>query len=146
MRQARIQGVSRRKLVTTTRQDPTQAAAPDLVRRNFTAAGPNRIWVADITYVPTKAGFLYLAVVIDLWSRRVVGWSMRNDPTTPWRLRVHRRVLQPHPTALGHRIPLTRRLRKEHPNYPLDRQTENCPQKRGNSTGYRLAGLQKGLP
>ena len=83
MRQARIQGVSRRKRVTTTRQDPTQAAAPDLVRRNFTAAGPNRIWVADITYVPTKAGFLYVAVVIDLWSRRVVGWSMRNDLTTP---------------------------------------------------------------
>ena len=83
MRQARIQGVSRRKQVTTTRQDPTQAAAPDLVRRNFTAHGPNRIWVADITYVPTKAGFLYVAVVIDVWSRRVVGWSMRNDMATP---------------------------------------------------------------
>ena len=54
-------------------QNPQQAAAPDLVRRNFTAHGPNRIWVADITYVPTKAGFLYVAVVIDVWSRRVVG-------------------------------------------------------------------------
>ena len=83
MRQARIQGVHRRRKVSTTRQNPQQAAAPDLVRRNFTAHGPNRIWVADITYVPTKAGFLYVAVVIDVWSRRVVGWSMRNDLTTP---------------------------------------------------------------
>ena len=58
-------------------------AAPDLVRREFTADGPDRIWVADITYVPTRAGFLYLATVIDVWSRRVVGWSMRNDMATP---------------------------------------------------------------
>ena len=78
-----FQGVHRRRKVSTTRQNPQQAAAPDLVRRNFTAHGPNRIWVADITYVPTKAGFLYVAVVIDVWSRRVVGWSMRNDLTTP---------------------------------------------------------------
>lgn len=53
------------------------------MRRQFNASGPDRTWVADITYVPTGAGFLYLAVVIDLWSRKVVGWSMRNDLTTP---------------------------------------------------------------
>ena len=44
--------------------------------RDFTAAGPDRLWVADITYIPTWAGFLYLAVVLDVWSRRVVGWAM----------------------------------------------------------------------
>ncbi len=50
--------------------------APDLVQRDFTAARADRLWVADITYVPTWSGFLYLAVVLDVWSRRVVGWSM----------------------------------------------------------------------
>ena len=83
MRQARIQGVHRRRKIATTRQNPAQAAAPDLVRREFTADGPDRTWVSDITYVPTRAGFGYLAVVIDVWSRRVVGWSMRDDMATP---------------------------------------------------------------
>ena len=75
MRQAGVAGVSRRKFITTTvRGDRRQA--PDLVDRNFTAEGPDRLWVADITYIPTWAGFLYLAVVLDAYSRRVVGWSM----------------------------------------------------------------------
>ncbi|MBK6768770.1 MAG: IS3 family transposase [Ardenticatenales bacterium] len=75
MRGAGLQGVSRRKGTVTTRHG-TEPAAADLVRRDFGADGPNRLWVADITYVPTWAGFLYLAVVIDAWSRKVVGWSM----------------------------------------------------------------------
>ena len=54
-------------------------AAEDLVRRRFRAPGPNRLWVADITYVPTWEGYLFLATVIDAWSRRSVGWSMRDD-------------------------------------------------------------------
>lgn len=83
MRQARIQGVHRRRKVTTTRRNPERIAASDLVRREFTAEGPDQLWVADITYIPTKAGFLYLAAVIDAWSRRVVGWSMRDDMATP---------------------------------------------------------------
>ena len=83
MRQARIQGVHRRRKMATTRRNPEQVAAPDLVRRQFSASGPDRIWVSDITYIPTKAGFLYLAVVIDVWSRRVVGWSMRDNLATP---------------------------------------------------------------
>ena len=52
--------------------------APDLVDRNFTASGPDQLWVADITYVPTAAGFLYLAVMLDGWSRKIVGGSMAN--------------------------------------------------------------------
>ena len=76
MRAAREQGVSRRKPVFTTTRDRAAQPAPDLVQRDFQADGPNRLWVADITYVPTWAGFLYLAVVLDAWSRRVVGWAM----------------------------------------------------------------------
>jgi len=76
MRGAGLQGVSRRKSCRTTVRDDTARPAPDLVARQFTAAGPDRLWVADITYVPTGAGFLYLAVVVDAWSRRVIGWAM----------------------------------------------------------------------
>lgn len=71
-----IQGVTRRKQFRTTITDPAAERAPDLVRQNFTADGPDQLWVADITYVPTEAGFHFLAVVLDVWSRRVVGWSM----------------------------------------------------------------------
>lgn len=76
MRAAGVQGVSPRKWVTTTTRDPEAQPAPDLVQRNFTVDGPDRLWVADITYVPTGTGFLYLAVVLDAWSRRVIGWAM----------------------------------------------------------------------
>jgi putative transposase len=76
MRAAAVAGVSRRKPLFTTRRDHTARPAPDLVQRNFAVDGPDRLWVADITYVPTGAGFLYLAVVLDAWSRRVVGWAM----------------------------------------------------------------------
>jgi len=63
---------------TTTRRDKEARPAPDLVDRNFTASGPNQLWIADITYIPTATGFLYLAVVLDVWSRKIVGWSMAN--------------------------------------------------------------------
>ncbi len=76
MRAIGLQGVHRRRRTRTTRQDKAAAPAPDLVDRNFSAPGPDRLWVADITYVPTWAGFLYLAVVLDAFSRRVVGWAM----------------------------------------------------------------------
>ncbi len=77
MREARIHGISKRRGFTaTTRRDKRQTPAHDLVNRRLHATGPNQLWVADMTYVPTWMGFLYLAVVIDVWSRRVVGWSM----------------------------------------------------------------------
>lgn len=72
----RLRGVSRRKAPHTTRRKPGAHPAPDLVKRNFTASGPDHLWVADITCVATWAGWLYLAVVVDVWSRRVVGWAM----------------------------------------------------------------------
>ena len=76
MRWAGLQGVSPRKWVRTTVRDDEGRVAPDLVKREFRATGPDQLWVADITYVPTWAGFLYLAVVLDVWSRRIVGWAM----------------------------------------------------------------------
>jgi len=76
MRDAALVGVTRRKWTTTTRRDISARPAPDLVDRQFAADGPNQLWVADITYVPTWAGFLYLAVVLDVWSRKIVGWAM----------------------------------------------------------------------
>jgi putative transposase len=82
MREAGLQGVSRRRWATTTVRDKKVRPAPDLVERNFVAKGRDRLWVADITYIPTWAGFLYLAVVVDAWSRRVVGWSMASHLRT----------------------------------------------------------------
>jgi putative transposase len=82
MKRAGLAGVSRRKSTWTTRRDKDARPAPDLVERDFTAVGPDRLWVADITYVPTWTGFLYLAIVLDAWSRRVVGWAMANHLRT----------------------------------------------------------------
>ena len=77
MERAGIRGVSRRRWTTgTTRRDAKARPAVDLVNRDFSAEGPNQLWVADITYVPTWAGWLHLAVVLDAWSRRIVGWAM----------------------------------------------------------------------
>ena len=76
MRAAGLAGVSRRKHTVTTLRGRETHGIPDLVTRNFSAGGPNELWVADITYIPTWAGFLYLAVVLDAWSRRIVGWAM----------------------------------------------------------------------
>ena len=79
MREAGLVGASHRRAgPTTTRRNKDDRPAPDLVDRDFNAAGPNQLWVADITYVPTMAGFLYLAVVLDAWSRKIVGWAMAN--------------------------------------------------------------------
>lgn len=76
MREAEIQGVSPRKWKRTTLRGKTMRSAPDLVDRDFTATGPDQLWVADITYIRTWAGFLFLAIVLDVWSRRIVGWAM----------------------------------------------------------------------
>jgi len=76
MEAATLRGVSRRRFEGTTERDARQRPAPDLVQRDFSAEGPNRLWVADVTYVPCWAGWLYLAIVLDAYSRRVVGWSI----------------------------------------------------------------------
>lgn len=82
MRQAALRGICRRRVMHTTQRQAGGALAADLVRRAFVAEAPNRLWVADITYLPARAGFLYLAVVVDAFSRRVVGWSMASHLRT----------------------------------------------------------------
>lgn len=82
MRADGLAGVHRRRAIRTTVRDRDAAPAPDLVNRTFRAPGPDRLWVADITYVPTWAGFLYVAVVVDVFSRLVVGWSMAGHMRT----------------------------------------------------------------
>jgi putative transposase len=76
MRKAGLQGCIRGRRKRTTRRDEHAVPAPDRVGRNFSAAAPNKLWTADITYVHTQEGFLYLAFILDVYSRRVVGWSM----------------------------------------------------------------------
>jgi putative transposase len=100
---AGLAGVSRRPFVTTTRRDPTARPAPDLVERCFAVAGPNQLWVADITYIPTWAGFLYLAVVLEAWSRRVIGWAMATHLRTELVLdALNMAVTQRRPTGVIH--------------------------------------------
>jgi putative transposase len=75
-------GVDRRKNVGCTKRDPARPVYPDLVRRSFTATEPNQLWVADITQHYTSEGWFYLAVIIDLFSRIIAGWSMGERPVT----------------------------------------------------------------
>ena len=82
MRERNIHGASRRKGFRTTVRDRDARPAPDLVERKFVATAPNQLWVADITYVPTLTGFLFVAIVLDVFSRRVVGWAMANHLRT----------------------------------------------------------------
>jgi len=82
MNKCGLTGVSRRKWTVTTRRNRSARPAPDLVDRHFVADKPNALWVADITYVPTWVGFLYLAVVMDVWSRKIVGWAMASHLRT----------------------------------------------------------------
>jgi len=82
MRERNIHGASRRKGFKTTVRDHDARPAPDLVDRKFTATEPNQLWVADITYVPTWSGFLFVAIVLDVFSRRVVGWAMATNLRT----------------------------------------------------------------
>lgn len=99
MKAAKLEGVSRRKKYRSTR-DKDARPAPDLVERKFVASAPDQLWVADITYVPTWSGFLYLAVVLDVWSRRIVGWAMDTSLHTQV-------VLDAMNMAVGQRNPTT---------------------------------------
>lgn len=75
MRTAGIWAKQRRRFVVTTKSDHDKPIAPNELDRNFHPEGPNQAWVGDITYIPTRDGWLYLAIVLDLYSRRVVGWA-----------------------------------------------------------------------
>ena len=76
MRLAGLRGCPKRRFRVTTKRDPSHPVADNLLRQDFTAKAPNQCWASDITYLSTRQGWLYLAVVMDLYSRRIVGWSM----------------------------------------------------------------------
>jgi putative transposase len=82
MRAAHLRGATLRKFVVTTLSAEQPPEVADLVERRFYADRPNRLWVADATYIPTWSGFLYLAIVLDVFSRKVVGWAMENHLRT----------------------------------------------------------------
>ncbi len=82
MRREGIRGASRAKKRFTTRADPTAVRAPDLVNRDFTATRPDRTWVADFTYCSTWSGIVYISFVVDVFSRRIVGWKAARSMST----------------------------------------------------------------
>ena len=82
MRAAGLRGATLRRYVVTTQADPQAVKPTDLVERRFYAEAPDRLWVADMTYIPTWSGWLYLAMVLDVYSRKVVGWAMDTNMRT----------------------------------------------------------------
>ena len=82
MRELGIRGVKRGRRVITTRRDDMAARSPDLVKRNFTATGPNQLWVTDLTYVPTWSGVAYTCFIVDAFSRMIVGWRVASTMRT----------------------------------------------------------------
>lgn len=82
MKELGIKGVTRKKKVFTTKADPDATRAPDLVRRNFYADKPNELWISDFTYVPTQSHMAYVAFVIDVYARMIVGWSIDTSMKT----------------------------------------------------------------
>ncbi len=105
MRQACIRGVKASFRKQTTRADTSKVAAPNHLARAFTAEAPNEKWVADITYVPTREGWLYVAVIVDLFSRRVIGHATSSRLATELVTRALKHALgtrRPHPGLLHH--------------------------------------------
>lgn len=100
MRRERLAGKPRRRFRVTTQSDPAAVPAPNRLARQFAVEGPNRVWAGDLTALPTTQGWLYLAVLLDLWSRRVVGWAVRPTLETEvviaaWHMAVGRRQAAP---------------------------------------------------
>jgi len=103
MREMKLRGACRRKFIITTQRDANARPAPDLVNRHFEAAAPNQLWVADATYIPTWAGFIYLAIVLDVYSRRIVGWALESHLRTELMLSaLNRAYAQRHPHEVIH--------------------------------------------
>lgn len=105
MRAAGLVGCHRRRRVRTTVADPAHTPAPNLVARDFRAAAPDRLWFGDITYVATREGWLYLAVLLDACSRRIVGWAMADHLRTELALdalAMALRVRRPPPGLVHH--------------------------------------------
>jgi len=94
-----------RRFRATTRRNKAHRAAPNVLKRDFAADRPNQKWLADISYIPTREGWLYLAVILDLYSRQIVGWAMSNRMTTDLTLEALRMAIllrQPGPGLIHH--------------------------------------------
>lgn len=105
MQQEQIWAVKKRKFRKTTESDHVLPVAANLLDRDFTATGPNQKWVTDITYIQTAEGWLYLAIVMDLFSRKIIGWALRDDMKTELpveALRMAIRSRRPGPGLLHH--------------------------------------------
>ena len=105
MRERRLRARARRKFVKTTHSNPGEPTPPNVLDRDFSPEAPNRVWAGDVTYLPTREGWLYLAVLLDLYSRRVIGWafSERNDEAlTLAALRMAIDQRQPEPGLIHH--------------------------------------------
>lgn len=103
MRQNSLRGATLRKYVVTTQSDPAAAKPIDLVERRFFADAPDQLWVADMTYVPTWSGWLYLAMVMDVYSRKIVGWAIDTNMRTELILdALQRAVAQRQPRGVIH--------------------------------------------
>lgn len=105
MRQNGLQARGKRRFKRTTQSNHTYPIAPNVLNREFEAKAPNQKWVGDITYIPTGEGWLYLAVVMDLYARRVVGWAMADNmrqQLTLTALKMALKQRQPQPGLLHH--------------------------------------------
>jgi putative transposase len=94
MKENGIEGRQKRRFKRTTDSNHTHPVAPNVVARGFDASAPNKVWVTDVTYIATREGWLYLAVILDLFSRRVVGWAASNTNDRELALDALRRAMQ----------------------------------------------------
>jgi transposase InsO family protein len=104
MRQAGLRARPRRRFRHTTLSKHREPLAPNVVARKFEVSAPNQVWVSDLTYLPTQTGFAYLAVILDLYARRVVGWAVSDnlDATIAVTALQHALALRPAPAGLVH--------------------------------------------
>ncbi|MFO8036661.1 MAG: IS3 family transposase [Anaerolineales bacterium] len=101
MRLYSIQAKQTKRYRYTTKRNQAHVVAPNRLERDFDVERPDRIWLADITYIPTKEGWLYLAVIMDLYSRRIVGWAMADRMTGQLTIKALRMALQRRQPGLG---------------------------------------------
>ena len=135
MRQEGLRVSSRRSFRRTTQSKHKRPVAPNILGRAFTAPAPNHTWLSDITYVPTEQGWLYLAVVLDLYARRVVGWAMESylaDLLTRNALRMALNCRQPEPALLHHSDQGIQYASKSYQNLLLEQGAIISMSRRGN--------------
>lgn len=138
MRAAGLRGISKRRFVRTTVSDARARWAPDLVDRDFTVTEPDRRWVADATFISTWEGFLYLAIVLDVFSRRIVGWAMSAQLRTEL-------LLAALEMAYGQRTPHDVIHHSDHGSTPQSR-SGNAARSSGFAPPWDRSGMRTTMP